>query len=67
MIEENFPLPIRGLIERRYTSYVFTKNRYKQVTAFSPMFGIDCEMCRTDSGELIMDYSLQVFIEYFLF
>ncbi|KAK4876947.1 hypothetical protein RN001_009453 [Aquatica leii] len=47
MIEENFPMPVKGLIERKYAGYVLTKDCYKDVTPFSPMFGVDCEMCMT--------------------
>lgn len=53
MVEENFPLPIKGLMERKYTGYVLTKDKYKHVTPFSPMYAIDCEMCRTSTGENI--------------
>ncbi|KAJ8924882.1 hypothetical protein NQ315_001037 [Exocentrus adspersus] len=52
MVEENFPLPIKGLAERKYAGYVLTKDKYKDVTPLSPMFAIDCEMCRTSTGEL---------------
>lgn len=51
MVEENFPLPIQGLMERKYSGYTLTKERYKDVTAFSPMFALDCEMCRTSTGK----------------
>nr|CAD7461006.1 unnamed protein product [Timema tahoe] len=40
------------LIHPRYTEYVFTKSEYKEVTPNSPMFALDCEMCRTTTGEL---------------
>lgn len=50
MVEENFPLPIQGLMERKYSGYMLTKERYKDVTSFSPMFAIDCEMCKTSKG-----------------
>ncbi|XP_072384760.1 RNA exonuclease 5 isoform X1 [Diabrotica undecimpunctata] len=52
MVEENFPLPIKGLMERKYQGYVLTKEKYKDVTPFSPMFAVDCEMCRTSTGDL---------------
>ncbi|CAH1130783.1 unnamed protein product [Ceutorhynchus assimilis] len=52
MVEENFPLPIKGLMERKYSDYVLTKKSYKSVTAHSPMMGIDCEMCKTTTGDL---------------
>ncbi|KAB0797028.1 hypothetical protein PPYR_11089 [Photinus pyralis] len=47
MVEENYPLPIKGLMNGKYVGYVLTKDSYKDVTPFSPMFGIDCEMCLT--------------------
>lgn len=49
MVEENYPLPIRGLMDRKYKGYVLTKDRYNPVTTHSPMFGLDCEMCLTTS------------------
>lgn len=52
MVEENFPLPIKGLMERKYIDYMLTKDVYKDVTSTSPMYGLDCEMCLTTSGEL---------------
>nr|CAH7712498.1 unnamed protein product [Callosobruchus chinensis] len=52
MVEENFPLPIQGLVERKYAGYILTKDKYKDVTPFSPLFAIDCEMCKTSTGEL---------------
>lgn len=53
MVEENFPLPIQGLMERKYSGYVLTKDKYKNVTPFSPMIAIDCEMCKTTTGNCI--------------
>ncbi|KAF5303999.1 hypothetical protein FQA39_LY01784 [Lamprigera yunnana] len=47
MIEENYPLPLKALMENKYKGYVLTKDCYKDVTPLSPMFGIDCEMCLT--------------------
>lgn len=52
MIEENFPMPIKGLMETKYAGYVLTKDRYTDVTPSSPMFALDCEMCRTTIGDL---------------
>ncbi|KAL3275526.1 hypothetical protein HHI36_020285 [Cryptolaemus montrouzieri] len=69
LVEENFPLPIKGLMEHKYAGYVLTKDKYKEVTQFSPMFGVDCEMCRTSTGDLeltrisIVDEKLNVFYE----
>lgn len=50
MVEENFPLPIQGLMERKYSGYMLTKDKYQHVTPSSPMYAIDCEMCRTSTG-----------------
>jgi hypothetical protein len=36
----------------RYADFVLTKDLYHEVTDVSPMFALDCEMCRTTSGEL---------------
>lgn len=69
MVEENFPLPIKGLMESKYAGYVLTNDSYKDVTSTSPMFGIDCEMCRTTSGDLeltrvsIVDENEKIFYE----
>lgn len=50
MIDEGYPLPLRGELANRYKEFVMTKDRYKEVTAQSPMFALDCEMCRTSAG-----------------
>lgn len=50
MIDEGYPLPLRGELANRYKDFVMTKDKYKAVTAKSPMFGVDCEMCRTSAG-----------------
>lgn len=69
MIEENYPLPIKGLMERKYVGYTLTKENYDHVTNWSPMFGLDCEMCMTEGGELeltrvsVVDENLQIVYE----
>lgn len=50
MIDEGYPLPLRGELANRYKDFIMTKDKYKAVTAQSPMFAIDCEMCRTSAG-----------------
>lgn len=50
MVDEGYPLPLRGELANRYKDFVLTKDAYKEVTANSPMYGLDCEMCRTSSG-----------------
>lgn len=69
LVEENFPLPVKGLMEKKYTGYVLTKDQYKDVSNNSPMYGLDCEMCKTTGGDLeltrvsIVDENLDVFYE----
>lgn len=50
MVEDDYPLPLRGELANKYRHFVFTKENYKPVTDESPMFGVDCEMCRTSTG-----------------
>lgn len=50
LIEDNYPLPLQGKLKTSYIDYVMTKDVYEPVTAHSPMFGIDCEMCQTAEG-----------------
>lgn len=50
MVDEGYPLPLRGELANRYKDFVLTKDSYEPVTANSPMFGLDCEMCRTSTG-----------------
>ncbi|XP_012525476.1 RNA exonuclease 5 isoform X2 [Monomorium pharaonis] len=52
MVEENYPVPLKGTLAERYGSYVLTKDIYEEATSTSPMFGLDCEMCLTTSGNL---------------
>ncbi|XP_015123461.1 uncharacterized exonuclease C637.09 isoform X2 [Diachasma alloeum] len=52
LVEENYPLPLRGGLAIRYKDYILTKDEYLEATPTSPMFGLDCEMCRTTSGFL---------------
>lgn len=51
MMIEGYPMPIKGEFEERFKDYHFTRNHYKPVTSKSPMFGLDCEMCRTVKAE----------------
>ncbi|KZC04664.1 Putative RNA exonuclease NEF-sp [Dufourea novaeangliae] len=52
MVEENYPVPLRGELSKKYENYIMTKDMYFEATPRSPMFGLDCEMCRTTTGEL---------------
>lgn len=51
MVEENYPLPLKGTLKNKYASYVMTKDKYEEVTPTSPMYAIDCEMCVTTIRE----------------
>lgn len=56
-------------METKYTGYVLSKDVYQPVTHYSPMLGIDCEMCRTTCGDLeltrvsVVDENNEVFYE----
>lgn len=50
LVDEGYPIPLRGDLANRYKDYVFTKDTYSPVTKSSPMFGLDCEMCLTSAG-----------------
>lgn len=50
MVDEGYPLPLRGELANRYKDFVMTQDKYKEVTAKSPMYALDCEMCRTSAG-----------------
>ncbi|XP_075979055.1 RNA exonuclease 5 [Anticarsia gemmatalis] len=50
LIEENYPVPLKGKLSHAYSDYVLTKDEYAPVTAKSPLFGVDCEMCLTSAG-----------------
>lgn len=51
MVDEGYPMPLRGELASRFKNYIFTKDKYAPVTPNSPMFGVDCEMCRTTTGQ----------------
>lgn len=50
MINEDYPLPLTGCLKHRYAGYVTTNDHYAPVSPKSPMFGLDCEMCKTSIG-----------------
>ena len=52
LIEENYPIPLKGGLAKKYVDYVLTKDEYAEVNPRSKMFGLDCEMCRTTTGLL---------------
>lgn len=51
MIEEGYPLLLNDEMKHKYQDFVFTKAKYKEVNNFSPMYGLDCEMCITVGGK----------------
>lgn len=51
MIDEGYPMPLKGGLQNNFSSFVFTKDHYTPVTNNSPLFGVDCEMCRTMAGQ----------------
>lgn len=58
LIEENYPVPLKGKLKEAYSDYVMTKDEYQPVTASSPMFGLDCEMCITRAGSELTRVSI---------
>ncbi|XP_058832773.1 RNA exonuclease 5 [Topomyia yanbarensis] len=50
MVNEDYPLPLTGSLQHRYAGYITTNDHYDPVTPRSPMFGLDCEMCKTSIG-----------------
>lgn len=50
MVDEGYPMPLRGELNKHFSTYTMTKDKYAPVTNQSPLFGIDCEMCRTSKG-----------------
>lgn len=44
-------MPLSGEFRERFESFRMSKESYKPVTSKSPMFGLDCEMCRTVKAE----------------
>lgn len=58
LIEEGYPLPLKGKLEKAYSDYIMTKDEYKPVTPKSPLFAIDCEMCMTNAGSELTHISI---------
>lgn len=51
MMIEGYPMPLTGEFAERYRDFRYSCTTYKPVTSKSPMFGLDCEMCRTAKAE----------------
>ncbi|RXG72957.1 putative RNA exonuclease NEF-sp [Armadillidium vulgare] len=50
MAKFNYPLGLEGTLSGEDSAFVPLHSHYEKVTRDSPMFGIDCEMCRTVVG-----------------
>lgn len=48
---ENYPLPQSVFEQSKSDGYKFSKDSYSPVHENSPMFALDCEMCRTVTGK----------------
>lgn len=51
MMIEGYPMPLKGEFEERFRDFRYSRDSYKPVTSKSPMFGLDCEMCRTEKAQ----------------
>ena len=51
MMIEGYPMPLSGEFQDRYEGFRMSRESYLPVTSKSPMFGLDCEMCRTVKAE----------------
>ena len=67
MIEESYPIPMKGAMSEKYSDYVMTNNDgYLPLNEESPLFSVDCEMCLTSIGKneltrvCVIDQSLKV-------
>lgn len=50
LVEESYPVPLKGKLKDAYSDYVFSKDEYQPVTDKSPLYALDCEMCLTNAG-----------------
>ena len=52
MLEENYPIPLSGLMQERYSHYVYSAETYEEVSDKSPLYSVDCEFCMTSKNIL---------------
>lgn len=50
MIDEDYPIPLKGELANRCKRYILSQDSYAPVSSKSPMFGLDCEMCKVVTG-----------------
>lgn len=50
LVEESYPVPLKGKLKDAYSDYVLSKDEYHPVTEKSPLLAMDCEMCLTNAG-----------------
>lgn len=46
MIDEDYPVPLKGELANRCKGYIMTQDTYQPVSARSPLYGLDCEMIK---------------------
>ena len=53
MIEESYPIPMKGYMSEKYSDYTMTSSEdgYLPLTKDSPLYSVDCEMCLTSIGK----------------
>ena len=72
MLEENYPLPLKGPMKLEFSHFKFSQDEYEQVSNDSPLFAVDCEMCLTNIGQLeltkicVIDSNLKVIYQSFV-
>ena len=52
MLEENYPIPLSGLMQERFSHYVYSADTYEEVSDKSPLYSVDCEFCMTNKNIL---------------
>ena len=67
MIDESYPIPMKGVMSEKYSDYVMTNNDgYLPLDEESPLYSVDCEMCLTSIGKneltrvCVIDQNLKV-------
>ena len=52
MVEESYPIPMKGYMIEKYNDYAMTcDSGYLPLTNDSPLYSVDCEMCLTSIGK----------------